>query len=99
MRYLRSVNYVIRNLLPTEIVTKMSSSKEEFDVEHTNDQCNTAKMAGEYNTPMRGAVTKQIGLPTYFWLITMIRNCQKCFILHSASRSIRALAVFLIKQC
>ena len=56
---------------------------------NTKDQCNTAKMAGEWNAPTRGAVTKRIGLlPTYFQLIAMIRNCQKCFILHLAWRLI-----------
>ena len=50
----------------------------------------------KWNAPTREAITKQISLLlTYFQLITMIRNCQKCFILHSAWRSIRVPAVFL----
>ena len=82
--------------LPTEIVTKMRQQQRRVWCLNTKDQCNTAKMAGQWNAQTRGAITKQIGLlPTYFQLIAMIRNCLKCFILHSAWRSIQVSAAFL----
>ena len=88
---LRSLDF-----LPMEIVTKMRQQQRRVQCWNTKDQCNTAKMAGEWNTPTRGTVTKQIGLLTYFQLITMIRNCQKRFILHLAWSLIPVSAAFLI---
>ena len=88
---LRSLDFLL-----TEVVTKMRQQQRRVRCLNTKDQCNTAKKAGESNAPTRGAVTKQIGLLlTYFQLIAMIRNCQKCFIPHSPWRLIRVLAAFL----
>ena len=69
---LRSLDF-----LPTEVVTKMRQQQRRVRCLNTKDQCNSAQMAGEWNAPTRGTITKQIGLLlTYFQLITMIRNCQ-----------------------